>query len=333
MNRPAMRRIPAVLAALAAGLLASIAPAYAEEDFFEPVALGMGGAGRVLPVDTSSLHLNPAAMALVAKYYGSTAYHHSLRERSHTFSNGASDSTRMVALGTKYTVRTFRPPFSPERDLNWYPVDQADDLIDKRTWHRWDVAVGVALLERRLTFGVTGRVIRQVNQIRENRTFFTLDAGIGGRIAQPVLISVSAQNMIPTRDSRYPTRFAGGMGLDLTQPGAAFGLKAEATGVIDFTSLEKPVADLHAGVEGTIARFVAVRGGYYSDRRFRDHHVTWGLGGQLGAPAQGGQGTMMVRLNLGMSIQAGKLTERIREDKSEGLQRIVWNLGIDIGAP
>ncbi len=71
-------------ATVAAASLAFLPAAHAQDDFFEPAALGMGGAVRILGGDTSSIHLNPAAMVGRLKYVASMSYGFYGREASHT---------------------------------------------------------------------------------------------------------------------------------------------------------------------------------------------------------------------------------------------------------
>ena len=107
--------------------------AQAEDDFFEPAAMGMGGAVRNLAVDASAVHLNPAAMAGKPQYIAGSNYSFYGREKSHIIASGAFDSrTSNFALGTEYTVWRYSPLFEPETDLNWFPTNPDEDLEDKR---------------------------------------------------------------------------------------------------------------------------------------------------------------------------------------------------------
>ena len=295
--------------------------ARADEDFFEPVALGMGGTGRVIAVGLSTLHLNPSALGIRPKYLAGISYGNSPREAAHQFASGAYDSrTSEFFLGTTYSFRIFEPLLVPEDDLNWYPERKADAIVDRRTYHRWDIAVGYSLLQRRLNLAGTIRIVQQEMELRENRTLFSLDAGVTAAPTQFLLFAVSAQNLIPTRDVRYPTRLAAGVGLDLDyNPQQRFGVQAEFDVVFDFTTAEKPTTDIHAGVSLKLLYFVAVRAGYYSDRAFLDNHITWGLGFV----------TERFRLNFGMAIEAGDVDRRLRPDVDADEQRVTWSLGFD----
>jgi hypothetical protein len=306
-------------------LLLVAAPAAAEEDFFDPVALGMGGAGRILPVDASVLRLNPASMAIKPNYAGGSSYGFYGREKAHTWSSGAADSyTSEFALGTNYTMRIYEPPFDPTTDLNWYPAEGADELQDKRTMHRWDISAAYGLLQRRINVGLGGRLVNQRYEIRENRTFFTLDTGVTGAPTRWLFLAFSAQNLIPTKDSRFPTRLSAGAAVDFDQSWEQpFSFKAEVDVVWDMTSQVKPVTDLHGGAEIRFLRFVAIRGGYYSDRKFLDNYVTWGLGFH----------TPKFHVNYGMRIEVGPVDKRIRSDRELNPQRILWNVGFLVRFP
>jgi len=312
------------LAALLAFVLTAV-PAAAEEDFFDPAALGMGGAGRIIPVDASVLRLNPASMALKPMYVGGSSYGFYGREKAHTWSSGAADSnTSEFAIGTNYTMRTWEPPFDPSTDLNWFPADIRDEIQDKRTMHRWDVSLAYGLLGRRLNVGLGGRLVNQRYEIRENRTFFSLDAGVTGALTKWLLLAVSAQNMIPTKDSRFPTRLSTGIGIDLDQKWEQpFSVRAEVDVVWDMTSQLKPVTDLHGGVEIRFMRYVALRGGYYGDRKFTDNYVTWGAGFI----------TPKFVVNYGMRVEVGEVDKRLRTDRELSPQRILWNVGFGLKFP
>lgn len=311
-----------LLPLLAALALLAPATASAEDDFYEPIALGMGGTGRVLPFDLSSLHLNASALGVRAQYIGGFSYGYAPRERSHQISTSAADSrTGDYFLGVKYSTRIYEPPFDPSVDLNWYPLATADELVDKRTVHRFDIAGGYAFFGRRLSIGATARILRQEFDIRENRNKFTLDAGVTVAPTRFLVFAVSAQNMIPTRDTRYPTRFSGGFALDFANEGqGAFGFRGEADVVFDFTSQETPRTDFHGGGEFRFLYLAAIRAGYYSDRQFKDNYVTWGVGFV----------TDRFRLNFGMRIEVGPLEKRLRSDIEIEDQRVGWNLGFDL---
>ncbi len=306
----------------AALLLAWPGSARADEDFFEPVALSMGGAGRVIAVDQSTLRLNASALGVRPKYLVGLSYGQTVRERAHQFASGAYDSrTSEFFLGTVYSFREFEPTLIPEEDLNWFLAHKQDEIHDQRTYHRWDIAVGYAFLKRKLNIGATVRVIQQDMLLRENRTLFTVDAGLTAAPTEFLLFAVSAQNLVPTRDLRYATRLSAGVGLDLDyNPQQRFGVQAEFDVVFDFTTAELPTTDIHAGVSVKILYFAAIRAGFFSDRGFLDNNITWGLGFV----------TEKFRANFGMAIEAGTVDRRLREDVDADQQRVVWSLGIDV---
>jgi len=290
--------------------------AHAEEDFFEPTALGMGGAVRVLGVDSSSIRLNPAAMVGEATYLSGLSYSYYPRQKSHIFSSGAYDSrTSNFSLGTNYSVRNFEPPFNPQQDSLWYPVSEEASLRDKRTFHRWELAAAYAFLGRRINVGLSGRVLRREYDLQEDSMRFSMD---GGAVFYPFKflgIGISSQNMIPTKDPLYPTRLSAGLGLRLPPI-----LRVAADVVFDLTSATKPLTDLHVGAELRILNLASVRVGYYSDRKFTENYVTWGLGVD----------SKRVRISYAMRIEAGPMEVRQREDIAEAANRILNSVGIDM---
>ncbi len=289
----------------------------AREDFFEPRALGMAGAVRILGGDTSAVHLNPAVVAANQVYLSSVSYGHNVNDKGHRFSIGASDGkTSAFGMGTKYTIHTYEPPFDPSLDVRWYQPGDVD-LEDRRTTHRWDIAVAYGFLERKINVGVTARVLRQDNAIRDSTTRFTIDAGVTFWPVEIIGFGFSAQNLIPTTQERFPVRISPGFALKIGDL-FRFGLDA----VIDFTSSSVDnYIDIHAGAEITAAQFLGVRFGYYGDRKFTDHYVTWGLGFTLNR----------LRIDWGMRIQAGEMKMRLREDRPEGGNRVAFTFGAELG--
>lgn len=302
---------------LVAAALATPAPASAEEDFFEPIGLGMGGAVRVLGTDTSAIRLNPSAMTARPRYLAGSSYTFYGREKSHTIATGAFDSrSSPFALGTEYTAWIFEPPFVPETDLRWFPASGLEEIHDKRTWHRWDIAAAYGFAQRRVNVGLSARVVQQTFEIRAKRTFFTMDGGVTVWPLQFLAIGASVQNFIPARDPRFPIRLSPGVALDLNDV-----LQAEVDMVFDFTSQEQTQTDLHAGVKVTLLQAIGIRGGYYSDRQFIDNYITWGLGLRIEQAR--------LTIDYGMRIEAGPMEKRLRPDRPEGAQRILNTVGFE----
>jgi len=304
---------------LVTALLGAAAPAQAQDDFFEPQALAMGGAVRILGGDASSIHLNPAAMTLRPRYIAGMSYLFYGREKSHTIASGAYDSrTSAFALGTKYTFWRFSPPFDAEDDLNWFPVQETEGVTDKRTWHRWDVAAAYGFLGRRINLGLTARVVRQESDLHPERTFFTMDAGVSFFPHPRFGFGFSAQNMVPTHDTRFPTRLSPGVGLLIDNF-----LQVEADAVFTLVEgQEQPDADLHAGGEVTLFRTVSIRGGFYSERQFTETYVTWGLGLRIERAR--------LKLHYTMRIEVGALDHPIRDDIPAHRNRLQHGLGFDV---
>ena len=299
-------------------VLLAAPPALAGDDFFEPAAMGMGGAVRNLGVDASVIHLNPAAMSGRPQYIAGSNYTFYGRERSHTLASGAFDSrTSNLALGTEYTIWIFEPPFEPDTDLNWFPTNDEDTVRDRRTWQRWDIAVAYGLWQRRINFGMTARVVRQKFAIRDPRTFFTLDAGVVFWPVPFLAVGFSAQNFVPTKEDRFPTRLSPGVAFELPNF-----LRIAADMVVEIRpNGREDYKDLHVGAEVTIAGTVAVRGGFYSERQFTETYLTWGLG--LNVP--------QAKLTLGyaMRIETGPMERRVRDDRPEANSRVLSTFGFD----
>jgi hypothetical protein len=91
--------------------------------------------------------------------------------------------------------------------------------------------------------------------------------------------------------------------------------------VFDFTSNPYTnYVDIHAGAEIVVGQLLGIRGGYYSDRQFTEHYVTWGLGFNLNR----------LTIDWGMRIEAGEMERRIREDKPDDDSRIMISFGAQL---
>ena len=197
---------PVLLSLAALFVVASLAsPAAAREDVFEPGALGMGGAVRILGGDVSAVRVSPASMVGKPTYYVGVSYSYFGREKSHVWSTGAYDSkTSAFGLGSSYSLNIYTPVLNPDSDLNWYKV--GEEVKDKRTTHRWEIAAAYGLLERRINFGLTARILRHVNALQPNSMRLSADTGVIFYPLPILGIGVTVQNFIPTKDERYPTR-------------------------------------------------------------------------------------------------------------------------------
>lgn len=303
---------------VAAAVVLIAAPADAREDFFEPGALGMGGAVRILGNDNTAVRLNAASMIGKPSYYVGMSYSFFGREKSHIYSTGAYDSkTSEFGLGTSYSIHGYTPVLDPGSDLNWYKVGEV--VNDRRTTHRWEVAAAYGLFERRINFGASVRILRHVNRLSDNSMRVSVDTGIVFWPVQILGIGVSAQNMIPTKDERFPTRLSPGLALSLPNL-----LDIGVDAVIDFTSQEKTKIDVHGGIALRFLQFFLVRAGYYGDRGFLDNYVTWGLGFDIQADRRFG-------VDFGMRIEVGPIDDRVRSDRKEGWQRIWNSIGVHMG--
>ncbi len=306
---PAPRRL-LVVAALS---LAIAGTAEAREEWFEPGALGMGGAVRTLGGDITAVRLNAASMTSTPIYTTGASYSFYGRNRSHIFSTGAYDSkTSAFALGSTYSVHIETPPFDPNNGTNWFVPDS--DLQDTRTTHRWEVAAAYGLLDRRINFGLGLRLMRNNFRLRANTVRFSMDTGMTFWPAKVLGIGVSLQNFIPTRDANHPTRLSSGAVLVIPSI-----IDVGVDAVIDFTSQAKIKADVHGGVTVRALQLVLIRAGYYGDRGFTENYITWGLG--LHIPTA----RVKIKVDYAMRIEVGPLNEPLRDDREqEGWQRI-WN--------
>ncbi|MCO4770384.1 MAG: hypothetical protein KDA24_10170 [Deltaproteobacteria bacterium] len=321
MRAPRTFPLQACASAFAVALVVAAIPSSADarEDWFEPGALGMGGAVRVLGGDITAVRLSPAAMSGRPTYATGVSYSFYGRERNHIFSTGAYDSkTSPLALGSTYSVNISTPPFDPQDTLNWYVPDS--ELADTKTTHRWEVAAAYGLLERRINFGLGLRLLRHNYRLRANEVRFTMDTGVIFWPVEFLGLGVSLANFIPTKDDRHPTRFSGGVALAIPNI-----LDVGVDAVLDFTSQDVIKADVHGGVTVKALQIVLFRAGYYGDRGFTENYITWGLGIEIPTAR------VKIKIDYGMRIEVGPLDEALRADRREGFQRIYNSIGASVG--
>lgn len=305
-------RLPLLLLVLCGAVLADRAEA--REDWFEPSAMGMGGAVRMLGNDLSVLRANPAAMSGRPIYLAGVSYSFYGRNRSHVFSSAGYDSkSSAFALGTAYSVHIETPPTPPTALLNWSKVGDEENSQDTRTTHRWEVAVAYGLLDRRINPGLSVRILRSNYRLRPNTVRVSMDTGVVFWPHKLIGLGVSFQNFIPTKDANHPTRLSAGAALSVPTI-----LDLEVDAVIDFTSSDVIKADVHGGLAVTALQLVIIRAGYYGDHGFTENYLTWGLGVSL--PIQ----QVTLKVDYAMRIELGPLDGPIREDRQEAPQRI-WN--------
>lgn len=320
MPHPSSTARPTTLIACFLMVWMALSPTAADaaEDWFEPGALGMGGAIRVLGGSVSAIRTNPAAMASQKVYLTGLSYSYYGRRRTHIFSSGAYDSkSSAFTLGTTYSVHISTPPWDPGSGISWFQPDS--ELRDTRTTHRWEVAGAYALLDHRINFGFGVRILRNNFSIRANSMRISMDTGVTLFPVKFLGFGVSIANFIPTKDDRYATRLSGGIALTLEDV-----LDVGVDAVIDLTSQSNTRVDLHGGLTFKALQIVLIRAGYYGDRGFIDNYLTWGLGVKIPTAR------ITINLNYAMRIEVGPMDESLRADRQVEFQRI-WNtLGMNL---
>ncbi len=306
--------IPVLAWGGAVALFLGSSVARAEEPML-PAAMGVAGASRASATDNSVLELNPASLALNPRYTAAVGFEYYGRLNSKRLTTTAMDSrTGNFGLGVAYTVQWLEPPFDEAVDLAWYDPEE-ESPEDKRTYHRIVVAGAYGLLSRHINLGVSLKILRYDEELRDNQTHVTLDVGGSFKVSDNVVLFVVGNNLVPTDRGSDPLTLASGMGVTLGP------IRMEAGALVDFSEGKEAVkVDLNAGAEFRFLPQVAITGGYGSDRGFRDSYVTWGVGWE----------TTRFSARYAMRIEAGNIDKRRRDGVNEGWDRILHSFGVEV---
>ncbi len=316
MRGPTRRTRPLAAAAALLLIAALVPPAAAEENWSSAKTVGVGGAGRVMPLDNSGITLNPGAIINpYAHYTVDVGYQRFDPLSANTLHFSALDTqTSDLAMGINMNFQWLKPPFDPALDMAWYDtVEEPEDSrrIDRFTWA---MAYGFAM--RRFNVGASLRVYHVEDPLRGDDTPVSVDVGMTWWIANNVAIGVVGGNVVPTGLEEEPTTLAAGFGADL----AGGILWLEIDGIIDFHSGETVLVDTNAGAQVTLAQQFNIRSGFASDHGFADKYWTWGLGWTV----------PNFSVSYSMRVELGEMDRRLNLDVPEAGNRLLHSWLISV---
>ena len=254
---------------------------YGEQE--TPRSAGMGGALRALSSGSSSLYINPAALAETRQYHIEALAQVTPETNRQVYGGSISDSVTGRVAGGLSILGGF--------------MDTATGGLDRSFL---DVRLGAAVpLGDRFILGLTGRYLKVSQAGTGTAAIFgsgdkfagglvdtstspngrfalfnsvTFDAGLVIKPTDTFYIGISGQNLSYPNNGFLPTMVGGGLGFSTDD------FSVEADGLADINSWAKPTARIMAGGEYIIAGHVPIRAGYRFDQGAKLNTVSLGSG-------------------------------------------------------
>jgi len=270
-----------VAASFLVGILVAWPRTAAAEALTTPRSLAIGGALRAAPTGASALFLNPAGMALLRSYQITAFYDFHIRKNGHVAHSSVVDSvaSKWICAGLYYNLLIMRPDV--------FERGQQKKLSLKIDGHETGIALAVPL-GKRFSIGATvkyqyynarvavpdeegegGTTEEQLDKISN----VGVDVGIIVRITKGLSVGVTGMNLVPQKSVQ--SRMSMGMGV-------AYGYKqvflAAFDVLLDFTSKESVIVDIHGGVEVFLKGKYAIRAGSMHKGLLGATYVTAGFG-------------------------------------------------------
>lgn len=185
------------------------------------------------------------------------------------------ETTPSVAFGVAYVGGITAPPLETS-DLPGYKL-VGEDLSRVRRDHQVTVALGVPVLDRKLSFGVSGDLLLYHRDVGGSGTTGDMTLGVGTRPIEPLMLGVALRDLLPIDDgSDEPATLAGGVRVLKTGIGAI-------AGDLDWR-LADGALGWGVGAQADIVKLRA-RAGFQSVAGTGEERVTWGIGVETDAAA------------------------------------------------
>ena len=241
----------------------------------DPRPLGTAGAMIAAPGGTNGVYLNPATIPMAGIYHIEGGYQFTSRENMHMGGIAIVDSVTLPNIGAGVS-------------FNYSGCESNRNSHDS-----FDGRLSLAGSIGNVFFiGATGRYIRLEQNLKSSNwgpvgkpalpasgsrqvNGFTMDAGVGLRLAEMVTIGVVGYNLTNTESVFAPIQLGAGVSVTLMDM-----LLLEVDTVVDFTSHTQTGTDLRIGGEIFLADAVYVRAGYKFDFYYDRNTVAAGLGYQ-----------------------------------------------------
>lgn len=183
--------------------LAGSAPSWAADVGIGANLLAMGGVGAAASRDNASIALNPGLLGLQVRYDFQAAFRYGpVGGLQWGLSAMDGKTSKKVAAGIAYTGDRLNPPLTQAELPGW--VEPGVEVTNVKRLHDFTGAIGVPLLDRKLSVGVAGNVGLFDNDRQGKGFTLDADAGIGLHPVEALTIGVSARNFLSVTDGDRP---------------------------------------------------------------------------------------------------------------------------------
>jgi len=243
------------------------------DEFYGANIEAMGRASVANPSDTTSLSVNPGAIALDERYDFQGVF-----EIGPTggldWSLAALDArTAPIAFGTAWHRTIEKPPILLEEMPGW--ITPGQEVPNKKRTHEFTWALAVPALERKLSFGVGSTLLLRNDDRGGSSTYGNVDVGMGWRVSENWTLGLVGSDLVPVpKHPDLQTKVAAGVHYaDEFLAEWALDVEAQITGDPEF-----PVS-FRTGGELTIS-VMRPRLGYRFEGADATHWIIPGLGGE-----------------------------------------------------
>jgi hypothetical protein len=241
--------------------------AYAQE--LGARSLGAGETGRANSSDPGSLMRNVAAGSLDPRYDVLAGAGFGPDKTFHLHSMALDSRTSRVTMGLRWYRTTDTLALQGDDLPGW--KDPADALLDPAEHQGVGLVFAYPLLDRRLSFSISGGYDWKIGERSGNSAGFNFGAGAAGKPLPSLTLAAGFHNMLLNEFDRTPRELDGGI---RWAPGDFLGVEVNGAVPVE-KSLLWQEARLGAGVEVGIVKLVGLRGGYLLDSG--EHNVTAGV--------------------------------------------------------
>lgn len=234
---------------------------------------GAGGAANADLRDNSAITINPANVALVARY-----------DVQAQFTGGPTGDLRWnasavdgrtsprISFGVAYYGGITAPAFHASELPGWAPTDET--LRNSKQTHDITIALAAPFMDRKLSVGLSGTLRIFNGEYVGKGVTGNMDVGFTARPVEFFSVGLVGKDVLPLAD-QSDTPSIVGLGVrggkdNLFVAMADFNVRLEQVNRSRF--------DAAAGVQGTIKELIDIRGGYAWDGDLAHHAATWGLG-------------------------------------------------------
>ncbi len=235
--------------------------------------LAMGGTANAAADDNAAVTSNPGVMGLTPRYdfagmfrfgpNGDTEWGASVMDAR---------TTPSVAFGLAY-IGGLTSPALETAELPGYKLEDEELSLARRD-HQLTAAIGVPLLDRKLSVGVSGDLLLYNRDIGGAGTSGNLNAGIGVRPVDLLVVAIAARNLVPHEGPADDPLVLGG-GVRLVDE--KYGILAADLDWRAYDLLDAGALGWAAGAQGNLGKARA-RLGFQVVPGSGEQRFTWGVG-------------------------------------------------------